>query len=223
VTAPGQPMSAQTPSKRVNPWVWAFRILRWSTYLVALITLLLLLHTAPPPAVEASPQAAARAEQKVLAVEQAASQGQQATLTLDETELNSYLATHLDWGDSSANAAPPADNSGAPSAKDVEQVRSTVRDVKVQMTDDLVKAYVVFDLHGKDMSLQLAGRLGSADGYLKFEPVSGRIGSLPIPQSSLQSAVQRLMASPENREKLRLPPEMSGLRIENGELIATYH
>jgi hypothetical protein len=203
--------------------VWAFRILRWSTYLVALITLLLLLHKAPPPTVEASPQAAARAEQKVLAVEQAASQGQQATLTLDETELNSYLATHLDWGDSSANGAPPADNSGAPSAKDVEQVRSTVRDVKVQMTDDIVKAYVVFDLHGKDMSLQLAGRLGSADGYLKFEPVSGRIGSLPIPQSSLQSAVQRLMASPENREKLRLPPEMSGLRIENGELIATYH
>ena len=60
MTAPSQPMSAQTPSKRVSPWVWAFRILRWSTYLVALITLLLLLHKAPPPTVEASPQAAAR-------------------------------------------------------------------------------------------------------------------------------------------------------------------
>jgi hypothetical protein len=52
--------------------------------------------------------------------------------------------------------------------------------------------------------------------------VSGQIGSLPIPQSTLDAAVQRLMGSPENREKLKLPAEISGLRIENGELLATY-
>jgi hypothetical protein len=52
--------------------------------------------------------------------------------------------------------------------------------------------------------------------------VSGHFGSLPIPQSALETAVQKMMESPENREKLKLPREISDLRIENGELLATY-
>jgi hypothetical protein len=95
--------------------------------------------------------------------------------------------------------------------------------VKVQMEGDQVHAYLVFDMHGKEMSLDLVGRLGAADGFIKFEPVSGHIGSLPIPQSALESAVKQLMESPVNREKLRLPSDVSDLRIENGELVTTYH
>ena len=102
-------------------------------------------------------------------------------------------------------------------------MRSNVKDVRVQMEGDLVKAYVVFDLHGKDMTLELAGKLGASDGYLKFEPVSGKIGSLPIPQSALESAVRQLMQSPENREKLKLPSDVSDLHIEDGQLVTTYH
>ncbi|MGB7728035.1 MAG: hypothetical protein WBL50_08390, partial [Candidatus Acidiferrum sp.] len=55
--------------KPVSVWVWAFRFLRWSTYLAALITLILLLHKTPPPAVQSSPQAEARAEQKLQEVQ----------------------------------------------------------------------------------------------------------------------------------------------------------
>lgn len=219
--------------KPVSAWVWAFRCLRWSTYLAALVTLILILHKSPPPAVQTSPQAATRAEQKLQEVQQSISQGQKATLRLDESELNSYLATHLDLAQNApASVAPaspgasdapqPADSSGEPSAADVEQVRSSVKDVKVQMEGDHVKAYVVFDLHGKDMTLELVGRLGSNDGYLKFDPISGQIGSLPIPQSTLQSAVERLMNSPENRDKLKLPPDISDMHIENGQLVANY-
>ncbi len=32
-----------------------------------------------------------------------------------------------------------------------------------------------------------------------------------------------MMESPENREKLKLPAEIFALKIENGELLATYH
>jgi len=101
-------------------------------------------------------------------------------------------------------------------------MRSNVRDFKIQLVDDHVKAYVLFDVHGKDMTLQLEGRLAAQNGYLNFEPVSGQIGSLPIPQSTLESAVRRLMESPENREKLKLPPQIADLRIENGEVVASY-
>jgi hypothetical protein len=207
---------------KVSVFRWVFRILRWSTYLATVITLILLLHKTPPPAVVSTPQAAASAEQKVSQVEQTVLQGQPATLRLDETELNSYLANHLDLAPQPALAAPSG-GAGAPADADVDQVRSSVRDVKVQMEGDQVHAYLLFDLHGKEMSLDLVGRLGAADGYIKFEPVSGHIGSLPIPQSALESAVRQLMESPVNREKLRLPPDVTDLRIENGELVTTYH
>ncbi|HXX99486.1 MAG TPA: hypothetical protein VEI54_01110 [Candidatus Limnocylindrales bacterium] len=235
MTTTGQPNPLPPAPKHMSVWIWAFRCLRWSTYLAALITLILLLHKSPAPPVQVSPQAATRAEEKVQAVQESAAQGQQATLRLNESELNSYLASHLALAGSTAlnsavnPAAKPSDSPGtpsegpgAPTATDIEQVRSSVKDVKVQMEGDRVKAYVVFDMHGKEMTLELVGKLGAQDGYLKFEPVSGQIGSLPIPQSTLESAVQRLMESPDNREKLRLPSDVSDLRIEHGELVATY-
>ena len=101
-------------------------------------------------------------------------------------------------------------------------MRSNVRDVKIQLVDDRVKTYVVFDVHGKDMTLQLEGRLSARNGYLNFAPVSGQVGSLPIPQSALESAVRRLMESPESREKLKLPRQIADLHIENGEVVANY-
>jgi len=219
---------AHVAKSPTSPWKRIFRVIRWTTYTFAIVTLVLLFHKAPPPLVETSPQAAARAEEKFAQVEKAVANGQPATLRMDETELNSYLASHLALaGNGAPNLAPAggaqsAPNGATPTPQEVEQMRSNVRDVKVQLIDDRVKAYVVFDVHGKDMTLQLEGRLGAQNGYLHFEPLRGQIGSLPIPQSTLESAVQRLMNSPENREKLRLPSEISDLRIQNGEVVASY-
>jgi hypothetical protein len=218
-------------AEHISPLRWAFRFLRWSTYLAALITIILVLRKSPPPPVEATPQAAASAEQKVSQVQETVSQGQPATLRLNQNEVNSYLANHLDLAPqaaapqtSTSNSPQPADGGpGALTTSDIDQAKSSVRDVKVTMEGDQVHAYVVFDMHGKDMTLDLVGKLGAQDGYLKFEPVSGKIGSLPIPQSALESAVRQLMESPENREKLKLPSDVSDLHIENGELVTIYH
>jgi hypothetical protein len=237
MNAPANPSSSNRSDdlapRKLSPLRIVFRVIRWTTYAAAIITLLMVFHATPPPVIATSPQAAARVEQKVEAVEQAVASGQSATLRLDQTELNSYLASHLDisptapaktarnttsTGDANSNLPTP---SGTP-AEQIEQVRSSVRDVKVELVEDRVRAYVVFDFHGKDVTLQLEGRLTAANGYLRFEPVSGHFGSLPIPQSALETAVQKMMESPENREKLKLPREISDLRIENGELLATY-
>jgi hypothetical protein len=225
---PGQNEFAHAVKAPASPWKRFFRIVRWTTYTFTLVTLVLMFHKAAPPLVETSSQAAARAEEKIEQVEKAVASGQPATLRMDETELNSYLASHLALAENGApNAASAgntqsAPNSAAPTPQEVEQMRSNVRDFKVQLVDDRVKAYMVFDVHGKDMTLQLEGRLHAQNGYLRFEPLSGQFGSLPIPQSALESAVQRLMDSPENHEKLKLPSEISDLRIENGEVVATY-
>jgi hypothetical protein len=97
-----------------------------------------------------------------------------------------------------------------------------VKDVKVDMDGDLVKAYVIFDYHGKDLSLELDGHLSSNNGYIKFDPVAGKLGSMPLPQSALQAAVDKMMASPENREKLRLPNDISDIQIVDGQAVVKY-
>jgi hypothetical protein len=235
-TYPGARADAEAAPKR-SPWRLAFRIVRWSMYAVAGVSLMMVFHAVPPPLIATSPQAAARVDQKIDAVAQAVASGQSATLHLDQTELNSYLASHLDISPKAPSSSAPGSTmvpgvdgatSGIPTptgttAEQVAQVRSSVRDVKVELIDDRVRAYVVFDFHGKDMTLQLEGKLGASNGYLHFAPISGQLGSFPIPQSTLETAVQKMMDSPDNREKLKLPAEMSQLKIENGEIVATYH
>ncbi len=230
--SPGGPSPAHTPPANISALMLIFRIVRWTVYACALIVLILLLHKSAPPAVSTTPEAAARAEQKFQDAQQAVAQGQPATLRMDETELNSYLASRLVLpGNKTGNAAPAASPTDSPNAapgpeqptmEDVEQMRSNVKDVKVQLIDDRVRAYVVFDVHGKEMTLQLEGKLGAENGFLRFEPVSGQIGALPIPQATLEAAVRKMMESPENREKLKLPSDISDLKIENGEVVAKY-
>jgi hypothetical protein len=215
-----------------------------------IVVILLVLHKSPAPTVATDPAAAKRVEQKFAAADQAKAAGQPAQVQMDGTELNSYLAQNLQLAGSapaaqstdagvampaasiantSASAGPgnnPAsDAMAALSSSDpqsIEQVQSSVKDVKVDMDGDLVKAYVVFDFHGRDMSLELDGHMGSQDGYVKFQPVAGKLGSLPLPQATLDAAVEKMMASPENREKLKLPNDISDIKIEDGKAVLSY-
>src|SRR5438876_8446591 len=129
---PAQSEFAHTGASRPSLWKRVFRIVRWTTYAFAFVTLILVLHKAPPPLVETTPQAAARAEEKFEQVEKAVASGQPATLRMDETELNSYLVSHLALA---SNGAPSpalagreqgAPNRATPTPHAVEQMRSNV-------------------------------------------------------------------------------------------------
>ena len=216
----------------------AYRVFRWVTLIVLAAAILLILHKSPPPQVPFDSQAAARAESKLAEAQSAVQQGMPYELQLDSTELNSYLNTNLAIaGNSAAQTQPdppvtpstdpaPAGSSHAADTTAPEptiaEVQSTVRDVRVDLVGDLVKAYVVFNFHGKDLSLELDGRLSSFGGYLIFQPVGGQLGSLPLPQTALNSAVERMMSSPENREKFRLPDGVRGVEVSDGHLIIDY-
>jgi hypothetical protein len=223
-----------------------YRILSWSSLVGLLLTLGLVLHKSPAPEVKYDPAAAVRAEKKFEAAGQAKAAGQPGNVQLDSTELSSYLAQNLELEGRAPGSGPgAAQSAGAPGgatppssgpapATDpvtgvagddqptLEQVQSSVKDVKVDMNGDVVTAYVIFDFHGKEMSLELDGHLRSENGYLRFEPISGKLGSLPLPQSTLDSAVEKLMASPENREKLRLPDDVSDIQIVDGHAVISY-
>jgi hypothetical protein len=129
-------------------------------------------------------------------------------IALTEEELNSYLTAHL------------ALQGGAPGAEPgVEQAKSSVRDVKVTLEGDRARVFAVFNLAGKDLTLELEGRLRVAGGYLRFEPTGGKLGDLSLPQSALAALFSRLLDTPENRESFRMPPEIRDIRVENGELV----
>lgn len=218
-----------------------YRILTWTSFAGLALILVLILRKSPSPKIPYDPTAVARVDQKFAAAAQAKASGQAAQVQLNPTELNSYLAQGLQLPGSTSGAALSGADATAPGTAiaaigaqgdpasgisadgaTLEQVQSSVKNVNVDMDGDLVKAYVTFDFHGKDLSLELDGHIGSQDGYLKFEPVAGKLGSLPLPQAALDSAVEKMMASPENREKLKLPADISDIQIVNGQAVVSY-
>ncbi|MGH9687013.1 MAG: hypothetical protein ACRD5K_07990 [Candidatus Acidiferrales bacterium] len=210
---------------RATPFSIVRKVFGWFVLAVLIVTLALLLRTSPPPIVITNAAAAASAENKLDAADQAAQSGQPAQVRLDSTELNSYLAQNLQLaGSTSTNSG---DEAGTPAVEGVdaqtaEQAESSVENVKIALDGDLVRTYVIFNFHGKDLSLEIDGHLYTQDGYLKFDPADGRFGSFPLPQSAVQEAVQRLMESPENRERLRLPAYISDMSVENSQLLISY-
>jgi hypothetical protein len=214
----------------------AYQILSWVSLTGLIVVIVLVLRKSPAPDVPNDPTAAARAEKKLQAADLARAAGRPAQVALDRTELNSYLAENLQvegsrvpvgvdavgGGKSRPTSAPAGGAAASDPEPTLEDVQSSVKDVKVDMAGDVVKAYVLFDFHGKDMTLELDGHLTTEGGYIKFEPVSGMLGSMPLPQSVLNSAVEKMMASPENREKLRLPPDVGDIKIEDGHAVMTY-
>jgi len=225
-----------------------YRRARWVALAVVVLVFALILRKGAPPPVKVDSNAAARAEEKIRVSEAASSVGQPHQLQLDNVELNSYLNQNLaiDGRTEPASATPstaprlsPGLSTAAPSnpaaasqptspqatpqaTPTLEEVQSSVKDVRVDMQGDLVKAYIVYNLHGQDLSLELDGHLHAEGGYLKFEPVSGSLGSLPLPASVLQSAAQQLLNSPENREKMKLPPDVTDIQIVDGQIVASY-
>ncbi|MGB9405158.1 MAG: hypothetical protein WCA98_16605 [Candidatus Acidiferrales bacterium] len=221
-----------------------YRRARWVALALAVVVIVLILRKGTPPHVTVDPNAAARAEEKIRESEAESSVGQPHKLQLNGTELNSYLNENLaingrtepgtaavgatpSFAETpSASSVPAASPASAPNlngpAPTMEEVESSVKDVKVDIVGDLVKAYVIFGFHGQDLSLELDGHLHAENGYLKFDPVSGSIGSMPLPSSMLQSVAEHILDSPENRDKMKLPAGISDIQIVDGQAVVSY-
>jgi hypothetical protein len=226
-----------------------YSVFRWISLVSFIFVIVLVLRKSPPPDVRYDPTAAKRVEQKFAAAHQAKAAGQPAQVQMDRTELNSYLSQKLQLegsaptssaatavplpsagamsGASSSAVAPSGSASNDPTAALAssgphELLQSSVKALKVDMDGDLLKTYVIFDFHGKDLSLELDGHLGSQNGYVQFQPVGGKLGSLPLPQSTLDAAMAKMTSSPESRQKLKLPDDLSDIQIVNGEAVLTY-
>lgn len=231
--APPPPPREEEPGAGWHPSLRPIlRATSWLTVAGSVMLLFLILRPAPPLVVRMSPEAERMAEVKISQFERFVRAGKPQILSLNETELNSWLHSSLDFAQSVTPEEPSAATTEVSSAglqpeskllgPEPERLRAAVTDVRVGLENDHVRTYVRFQLYGKDMSFELEGTVGAADGYLRLEPTAGRLGSCPLPTSTLHAAVSRLLQSPENREKLRLPDYVSNLAVANGELQVEY-
>jgi len=203
-----------------------FRIFRWFTLAAGVLIVVLILHQGEPPTVETDPRAKESVQTKLYELQRARQSGDSYDLRLKESEINSWVGSSLALappaGPQTSSQIPAAAQNPGRSEPTLEEVQSSMRDVKVNLLDDRLRAYVLFNFHGKDLSLSLEGRLRVENGYLRLEPTSGSLGSLPLPQAVLDRAVQRIFDSPENKEKFKVPPEVRDIRVVNRELVVFY-
>lgn len=195
---------------------------------ILVIVLLLILRPGNPPDVRPDPEAQHRLDAKLQRIGRQEGEAGDRTLRLDEAELNAWMRSTLNvalqHGPAPEKRQPSLAGLDAGATHDLsfEEVQSRVLDVRTRLSGDQVAAYVLFDLFGKEISLEVQGRLGVRDGYLCLDPTAMWIGSLPVPESSVKGAVDRLFGDPAHRETLRVPPGVRDIRVEDGQLVIVH-
>ena len=231
-----QPTKAKPGPIPAQPAIGQFRrfcrIFRWVCLAGTILVLFLILRSSSPPRIEASPAAAESAEVKIEQFQSSIGLGTAQRLEMDESELNGWLRTNLALKKpAGSNPVIPQNTEpltelaktatgGQPITNEaLEQAQTSVRDVRIELLENSLRVYALFDLHGIDLSLELEGQPVVRDGYIKLEPTSGKLGSLPLMAGTLQRATARIFNSPENKEKFKLPPSIRDIRIEQGRLV----
>jgi hypothetical protein len=200
------------------------RIISVATLVTSLMALFLVLKK-PAPVAPPQPAAAAVAnaqsfQQKVQQLEQPTEPGQPpAEVHLTSDEVGAALAQAA--GQLPLVAAGQA-ASGAPlSSADapIAPGQPEVKDYQVSFDGDVAHGQFLTQIAGKDVWVTLSGHLGAKDGYATFDPTEFKVGDLNVPVSLVNDALQKRLN--EQRDRLKLPDNVGGMKVENGELVMT--
>ena len=178
----------------------------------------------PQPVAQPQPIAAASAnaqkfQEKLQQLDQAKLPGQApAEVHLSSDEVSAAMAQ-------AAGAIPltaATDSASAPTASlemGAANGQPEVKDYQVNFDGDIARGQFLTQVAGKDVWVTLAGHLGSQDGYATFDPTEFKVGDLNVPVSLVNTALQKKLT--EQRDRLKLPDNVSGIKVENGELVMT--
>lgn len=202
-----------------SPWITFYKIIRWVVLAVLALVIVVALRKPTPPALPVAPETAKEDLQtfndKVDRLAESHARGEAGEVRFTGDEINSAIAHNLA---ADAVAAQPA----APQPAAAPAAPPEIQTVQVGFFGDQVTGQFATEVYGKQVYITLSGRLGAEDGYATFDPTAFRVGDLDVPLvAAVKDALQRKLAEPENREKLKLPDYVSGLKIENGELVIT--
>ncbi|MEP6600206.1 MAG: hypothetical protein ABJB49_00150 [Nitrospirota bacterium] len=180
-----------------KPW----RAIQWAVVAVAVIAVVLILQESALPKVSTDPQAMQRAHEKIRDLAYASEIGRPVSIEMDAAELNAWL------------------RSGLLQSNGVGQQQGSLRDMRMQLLDDHLRAHIVWAFLGTTVSLYLEGQVAVADGQLQLLPTRGKLGALPLPPAILKNMVARVFESPEQREQFQLPKDIAHTYIRDEELV----
>jgi hypothetical protein len=210
------------------------RIVSVATLAASLIAIFLVLKKPQPVAPPQSPAAAAAnvqsLENKLEQLERPKDPGQPpAQVHFSSDEITAALAQAAAMIPASAGTTPasasqtaaPGVPTSLPASPDaaIGEGEPEVKDYKVNFDGDVARGQFVTQIGGKDVYVTLAGHLGSKDGYATFDPTEFKVGDLNVPVSMVSGALQKKLT--EQRDRLKLPDDVGGIKVENGQLVAT--
>jgi uncharacterized protein YpmS len=143
-------------------------------------------------------------------------------IPLNPTQTSGAAPTTAAPPTQSATTQPaPAVPNSVPSSPDAPFAAGTpdIKDYQVTFEGDIARGQFVTEIGGKDVYVTLAGHLGSQNGYATFDPTEFKVGDLSIPVSLVNDALQKKLN--EQRDRLKLPDNVGGIKVENGELVMT--
>src|SRR5437762_1218636 len=196
------------------------RIISAATLLTSLIAIFLVLKK-PQPVAHAQPVAVATAnaqsfQDKLQLLDRAQQPGQApAEVHLSSDEVSATIAQ-------AAGAIPLAGSSSVRASSPAVAAtmgQPEVKDYQVNFEGDIARGQFLTQVAGKDVWVTLAGHLGSQDGYATFVPTEFKVGDLNVPVSLVNDALQKKLI--EQHDRLKLPDNVGGIKIENGELVMT--
>ncbi len=203
------------------------RIISLCSLAVSLAVLVLLFKRPQPVAPPLTPTVAAASaesfQNKIAQLEKPSPAGQTPVeVHLNSAEISAAFAQ-------AAGALPmnPSPASGDATSAGGQSVNAPVdpasqpeiKDYNVNFEGDVAHGQFLTKIAGKDVWVTVSGHLGSKDGYATFEPTEFKVGDVSIPASLVNDALQKKLA--EQRDRLKLPDSVSGLKVENGELVIT--
>jgi hypothetical protein len=196
--------------------------------LTASVGALVLVLKKPAPVAEplTAPAVTANAQSfqnKIEQLEQARAQGQAgAEVRLNAQEIAAAITQAsgaLPSEPGSGTAAAAGNGAGSPLSGDLGAGEPSVKDYQVNFEGDVAKGQFLTHIAGKDVWVTMEGHLGSKDGYATFEPTKIKIGDLEVPVSLVNDQLQKRLM--EQRDRLKLPENVGGIKVENGEVVVS--
>jgi len=191
------------------------RIISILTLVSSVVAIYLVIKRPQPVAQPQSPaMAAANArsfEQKLEQLEQPKDpEAQPAEVHITSNEVSAVLAQSAGAIPAAAKELTPDTDLGA---------MPNILDQQVSFDGDQVHGQFLTTIAGKQVWVTVSGHLSSKDGFATFEPTEFKIGDMSVPVSLVNGPLQKQLAS--QRDRMKLPDNVGGLKIENGELVLT--
>jgi hypothetical protein len=211
------------------------RIISIATLVASLVAIVLVLKKPAPVAHPLAPAAIAEHaqsfDQKMAQFEQATQQPSQGNASSENSEATNSSASstpasgskaevHINSDEIGAVLAQSLGNAGAAGLNPNSSIGGaapTIKDQQVSFDGDLVHGQFLTEVAGKDVWITVSGHIGDKDGYATFDPTEFKVGDLSVPVSLINPALQKKLG--EERDRLKLPDNVGGVKVEHGELV----